>query len=161
LLLHHAQFVLQAQQRAEHVGVDDGGAIVGRLPGQRPELPFGASVVDRYVQATEALDDLFDQTANLGFVAHVGVQVLRTHAHGAQFGGQCLAGFIAAARNGNAGAFAGEGQRAVARPMPVSAPVTRTTGWGVFMVACFRGGLQVRWVKCGPVESFAPAIVGA
>ncbi len=76
-----------------------------------PELAFGAGVVDGHVDAAEALHGLLDQAADLGLVAHIGAQVLGTHAQGAQFGGQGVAGFVAAAADDQAGPFAGEGQR--------------------------------------------------
>jgi hypothetical protein len=49
------------------------------------------------------------------------------HTERAQFGGERLARFVAAAGDDNLGAFVSEGQGAVARPMPVRAPVIMTT----------------------------------
>src|SRR5207249_11306330 len=66
------------------------------------QLAFGAGVVDGDVQAAEVLDDMLDQAAHFGLMAHVGTQVLGADAKGAQFGCQRLAGFVAAAGHNHA-----------------------------------------------------------
>jgi len=63
----------------------------------------------------------------------------RFGAEAAQFGGQPLPGFLAATGNDNAAAFRREA-RAAARPMPVNAPVIKTTGYFMAMLHRPAGG---------------------
>jgi len=46
--------MLHAEERPEHVGVEGGGIGIGGRLRHWTGLAFGAGVVDRYVQATEA-----------------------------------------------------------------------------------------------------------
>ena len=126
---HHAQLMLHAQQRAEHVGVEGGGIAFGGLLRHRAGLAFGAGVVDGHVQATKARNGPIDQVAHLVLVAHVGRHELGFSAERAQFGlTSFLAGFLVATGNDECGAPSRANATAVARPIPVSAPVIKTTG---------------------------------
>jgi hypothetical protein len=95
---------------APHVGVEGGAVVVLGLLGDRPELAFGAGVVDGHVDAAETLHGLLDEAAHVTLVAHVGTQVLGTNAERAQFGSQRLAGFFAAAADHQSRAFGSKGQ---------------------------------------------------
>ncbi len=70
---HHAHLVLHAKQRAQHVGVEGGRVAVGRRFGHRAGQAFGASVVDRCIQAAEARHRLVDQLAHIVFAPHIGL----------------------------------------------------------------------------------------
>ena len=65
LRLHHAQLMLHAQQRAEHVGVKGGGVALSGLIGYRTGNAFSSRIVNRHIQSTEPRDSLIDQSANL------------------------------------------------------------------------------------------------
>ena len=69
--------------------------------------------------------------AHLVVVAHVGAHEFGFGAERAQFVGERLAGVVAAAGDDEAGAVAAKAS-AVARPMPVRAPVIENDGLGHF-----------------------------
>jgi hypothetical protein len=73
LRLHDAHLVLQAQQRAEHVGLESHGVIFGGLVHDRTGSAFDARVVDRDVDPSEAADGFVDQAAHLLLAADVGL----------------------------------------------------------------------------------------
>lgn len=79
-------------------------------------------------QAPEALNGLLDEVANIGFVADISADDFRFRVQVAEFGGEGVTFFFAAAADHDAGAFAGECQ-ALARPIPGSALVMRMVGW--------------------------------
>jgi len=127
LRLHYAQLVLQAEQRTQHIGIEGGGVAFAALIDEWTRLPFGARGIDGGVNAAEACNSLVDQIAHLVVVAHVGANEGGFGAEAAEFGFQCLAFRFAASRCDDACAFLGKAT-AVARPMPVNAPVINTTG---------------------------------
>ena len=124
---HHPQLMLHAEERAEHIGIERRGVAVGGLLRHRAGLAFGAGAVDGRIQTTEARDGLIHEVARIVFAAHVGMDEL---------------GFGAEARNSMANACPASScrpetmsrlpslakARAAARPMPVNAPVIKTTG---------------------------------
>src|SRR5438128_4352020 len=87
--------MLQAQQRAEDVRVENGRVALSRLLNYRARLAFGTSSVDGHVQAAKPLNGPVNQTAHIVFVAHVGTDVLSFHPERAQFGGQGIASVVA------------------------------------------------------------------
>ena len=93
---HHAQLVLQAEQHAEHVGVEGGGIARCRLLNHWTGFAFGAGVVDHGIEAPEALDRPVDETADIILVPHVG---LDEFGRGAEFADRCLSGILPAAGN--------------------------------------------------------------
>src|ERR1700722_588928 len=65
-LRHHAaQFMLPAEDRAQHIGVESRGMAFRGLLGGRAGLALGAGGVDRDIKAAEALHGLVDQSANV------------------------------------------------------------------------------------------------
>src|SRR4029434_4576685 len=101
---------------------------IGGLLRHGTGLAFGTGVVDRDVQATEALNGPIDQVPHLVLVAHIRTEELSFSAERAQLGCQFLAGFLVPTGNNGAGTFPRESPRRRARPIPVSAPVIKTTG---------------------------------
>src|SRR2546421_1249675 len=92
LSLHHAQLMLNAEQRPEHVGVEGGSIGVGVLLRHRTGLAFGAGVVDGRVQPTKPRDGLIDQVPHLVLVAHIRAQEFDVSAERAQLSREFLAG---------------------------------------------------------------------
>src|SRR5258705_3243743 len=91
------QFVLQAQERAKHIGVEHSCIALGGLLDQRARFSFGAGIVDRDIQAAEARDSLFDKVAHVAFVAHVRRNESGFNAEATKLGFECLALGLAAA----------------------------------------------------------------
>ena len=110
LRLHDAQFVLHAQDRAEHIGVERRCIAFGGLLGDRARLAFGAGVVDRDIEPAEACDGLVDQIAHVVFVAHVGVDELGLDPRLRSSASECLAGLSRRAGNDHLGALLGKGK---------------------------------------------------
>ena len=110
---HHAQLVLHAEQRTEHVGVEGGRVAVGGLLGHRAGLAFGAGGIDGHIQTAKARDGFVDQAAHIVFVAHIGPYKFRFRAEFAELVNQLLAFFVAPTGNNNLCAFLGkrEGRR--------------------------------------------------
>ncbi|WP_321890308.1 hypothetical protein [Paraburkholderia bannensis] len=75
-------------------------------------------------QAPEALNGLLDEVANIGFVADISADDFRFRVQVAEFGGEGVTFFFAAAADRDAGEC-----QALARPIPGSAPVMRMVGW--------------------------------
>ena len=86
LRLHHAQLVLHAEQRAEHVSVEGGRVAFGGLINNRARLTLGACGVDGGVDPAEPRNSLVDQTAHVVLVAHVGTDERRFGAEAAELG---------------------------------------------------------------------------
>src|SRR6266550_5760569 len=86
--------MLQAQQRAQHVGVEGGRVALSGLLSYRAGLAFGTSIVDGHVQVAKPLDGPINQTAHIVFVAHVGADVFSLHAKRTQFSSHGLASVI-------------------------------------------------------------------
>ena len=107
--LHHAQLMLHAQKRSQHIGVEGRRVAFRGLLRHRAGLAFGAGIVDGHVEPTKARDRSIDQVGDLIVVAHIGTYEFRLPPL-PQFGGQRLAGFITAAGDDDAGAFASEGK---------------------------------------------------
>jgi hypothetical protein len=57
---HHAQFMLHAQQHAQHIGVERGRIALCCLLGYETARPLSSGVIDGYIQATKAGDGLVD-----------------------------------------------------------------------------------------------------
>jgi hypothetical protein len=83
--------------------------IGSRLLDDRRRLAFSAGVVDRDVDAAEALDSLLDDAADLGFETNVSAQEFSLGAEGTQFGGEGLPCLLATAADDDAVSLAGEG----------------------------------------------------
>src|SRR5580765_4807537 len=103
--------MLHAEQRPEHVGVEGGRIGIGVLLRHRTRLAFGAGVVDRDVQATEALNGPIDQVPHLVLVAHIRTEELSFSAERAQLSYQFLAGFLVPTGNNRAVTFPRERPR--------------------------------------------------
>src|ERR1700704_1264382 len=71
LRLHHAQFVLHAEQRAKHIGVEGGCVAFGSLLSHRSRPTFGACGIDGGVDPAEACDGLVDEVTNLIIVTDI------------------------------------------------------------------------------------------
>jgi hypothetical protein len=111
LRLHDPQLVLQAQKRAEHIGIDHPCIAVGRLLGQRARFSFGAGIVDRDIQPAEAPDSLFDKVAHVVFVTHVRQNESGFSAEATKLDFECLAFGLAEAGYNDRCAFFGKGKR--------------------------------------------------
>src|ERR1700674_287076 len=74
---HHTKFVLHAQQRAEHVGIEGCHVVVRSLLryGAGHALRTGSVYSD--IQTAKSLHDLVDQVTYVFFVAHIGADELR------------------------------------------------------------------------------------
>ena len=73
------------------------------------EQAFGASVIDRHIDPSEACDGVLHQHADFGFEAYVGKEKNRLGAERTQFGGQSLASLFVTAADNHARLFLGEG----------------------------------------------------
>src|SRR5207244_6555728 len=111
LSLHHAQLMLHAEQRPEHIGVEGGGIGVGGLLRHRTGLAFGAGVVDGRVQPTKARDGPIDQAPHLVLVAHIRAQEFDVGAERAQLSREFLAGGLVATGDNDSVAVPREGTR--------------------------------------------------
>jgi hypothetical protein len=101
--------VLQAEQHAEHIGVERRCIAFGGLLRDRAGLAFGAGVVDGDVETAEARDCLVDEITDIVLVADVGADEFGLRAKRAQLLGQRLSGFVAAAGDDDTGAVSGVG----------------------------------------------------
>jgi hypothetical protein len=101
--------VLQAEQRAKHIGVEGGGIALGGLVDGEARLAFGARVVDRGVQTAEAGHRLVDQIANFAVVTDVGLDEDGFGAELPKFGFERLALGLPAAGDDESGAVPREG----------------------------------------------------
>jgi hypothetical protein len=72
LRLHHPQFVLHAQEDAEHVGVEGGGVTLRRLLRHRTCLALCSSVVDGDIETAEVRDGAVDKSLDFALLAHIG-----------------------------------------------------------------------------------------
>jgi hypothetical protein len=100
-----------AQKRAEHIGVEHPCIAIRRLLGQRAGVSFGAGIVDRDVQPTEAPDSLFDKVAHVVFVTHVRQNESGISAEATKLVFERLAFGLAAAAYDDGCAFFGKGKR--------------------------------------------------
>jgi hypothetical protein len=140
--------MLHAEQRAEHVGVEGGGIRVGGLLRHRARLAFGAGVVDRCVQAAEARDGPIDQFPHVVLVANVGAEEFDFSAECTQLSRELLAGLLVATGDNDAVAFPRE-RKSRRAPIPVSAPVIKTTGVSITLLLSIElapGGRRMRTV---------------
>ena len=120
--------MLHAEQRAEHIGIERRGVAVGRLLGHRAGLAFGAGAVDGRIQTTEARDGPIDQTAHIVFAAHIGTNEFRFAAEAAQ-AQRPTPGRLSSWRPETTTRLPSRASaKAAARPIPVNAPVIKTTG---------------------------------
>jgi hypothetical protein len=111
LHLHHAQFMFQAEEYAEHIGIEGGGIALRGLRYDRARRALGAGVVDGDVETTEPGDSLVHQILYVILVANVGANELSLGTERAELRGQRLTGVVAAAGNDEIGAFFREGGR--------------------------------------------------
>jgi hypothetical protein len=100
--------VLQAQERAEHIGIEHPRIAVGRLLGQRARFSFRAGIVDRDIQPAEALDSLFDNVPHVVFVTHVRQNESGLSAEATKVDFECLAFGLAAAGHNDCCTFFGK-----------------------------------------------------
>src|ERR1700719_183262 len=103
--------MLQAQYSAEHIGVEHSCIALGSLLDQRARVSFGAGIVDRDIQAAEALDSLFDKVAHVVFVTHVRQNESGFSAEATKLFFECLAFGLAAAGYNDRRALFGKGKR--------------------------------------------------
>src|SRR5471030_445555 len=107
---HYRQLIFQAEEDAQHVGVEDGVVVLDGLAGDRAADAFVAGVVDGDVEAAVAGHGRFNQFAHVVFLADVGQHEVGFGTELAQFGLQFGAGLGAAARDDQLGALPGVGQ---------------------------------------------------
>src|SRR5258706_12429746 len=98
--------MLQAQQRAQHVGVEGGSVALSGLLSYRAWLAFGTSSIDGHVQVAKPLDGPVNQTADIVFVAHVGADIFSLNAKRTQLGDQGIARVVAPPADDQVSAFA-------------------------------------------------------
>ena len=123
---HRAHLVLHAQDHAEHVGVEGRGIAFGGLVGDRANLALGAGIVHCDIETPKALDRLVDESADVILVAHVGLDEFGLGAERAQLVDERLADIVRRPATTTFAPFLAKAI-AAARPMPVSAPVIKTT----------------------------------
>src|SRR5216683_5192431 len=68
---HHPQFVLHAEQRTEHIGVEGGSEAFGGLFRNWARRTFCAGVVDGHIQTSETLDRLIHKVTHVLILADV------------------------------------------------------------------------------------------
>ena len=107
--LHHAQFVLHAEEHTEHVGIEGRRVTFRRLLGHRPRNALGAGVVDRDVEAAEPRDGLVDHRTNVIFLADVSFDEVGFRTERAKLFDKFRAGFLASSGDDHVCAFSCEG----------------------------------------------------
>ena len=124
--LHGAHFVLHAQDHAEDVGLE--GLVEGlrSLVGDRAGQAFRGGVVHGDVKTTKPRDGLVDHSAQVILLTDIGVDELCVRTEGAQLLNERLASLVTSTGNDHVRALLAKAT-AVARPMPVSPPVIKTT----------------------------------
>ena len=110
LLLHDANLVLHAEDHAENIRVECRGIAFRGLIRDRANLAFGAGIVHRDIETAKPCDGLVDQSADVIFVADVGIDELGLRTERAQFLDERLAGLVTPAGNDNRRALFGEGE---------------------------------------------------
>jgi hypothetical protein len=118
--------VLQGEQQAADVGVENGVVRLGGLSRQRPDAAGVAGVVDGRVEPAEDLDGPVDQRADVVLDRDVGADVLGPATQLPELGGERLA-FSSRRPETTRDAPSRAKAVAVARPIPARAPVTNTT----------------------------------
>src|SRR5258707_14031638 len=121
---HHAKFVLHAQQRSEHVGIERCRVAVRSLLRYRAGHAFRAGSVHSDIQTAKSFHGLVDQVTYVFFPAHIGADELRFRTSLTDFTDELLAFFLAPTGNNNPSTLLGKRD---CRPMPVSPPVIKTT----------------------------------
>jgi hypothetical protein len=118
--------VLHAQDHAENIRVERLGILLRALVSDRADLAFGASVVDRDIQTAKPRNGLVDECANVTLLTDVGVDELGLPPNERS---SLASAWPASSRRPATTTFAPclAKARAAARPMPVSAPVIKTT----------------------------------
>src|SRR6266446_5808019 len=102
LSLHDARFVLHAQEYAENIGVERRGIAFRGLLRDRAGFAFGAGIIDRDIETPEALDGAVDETTDIVFLAHIGLDEFGFGTERTELANQCLTGIRLAPRNNNA-----------------------------------------------------------
>src|SRR6266478_430517 len=102
LYLHDARLVLHAQEYAENIGVERRGIAFGGLLRDRAGFTFGAGIIDRDIETPEALDGAVDETTDIVFLAHIGLDEFGFGTERTELANQCLTGIRLAPRNNNA-----------------------------------------------------------
>ena len=125
--LHDAHFVLHAQDHAENIRVERRGIAFRGLVRDRANLAFGAGIVHGDIETAKPCDGLVDESADVIFLADVGVDELGLRTERAQLLDERLAGVITPTGTTTFAPFLAKAT-AAARPMPVRAPVIKTTG---------------------------------
>jgi hypothetical protein len=122
---HHAKFVFHAQQCAEHIRIERRRVALGSLLHHRAGHAFRTGGVHRDIQTAIPFHGLVDQVAHVLLAAYIGADELRFRTVVADFTDQLLA---SSSRRPETTTRAPSlaNARAVARPIPVSAPVIKT-----------------------------------
>jgi hypothetical protein len=94
--------MLHAQEHAENIGVERRGVAFRGLVRDRAGFTLGASVVHRDIEAPEALDRAVDETADIAFLAHIGLDEFGFGTERAEFANQRPAGIRLSPGNNNA-----------------------------------------------------------
>src|ERR1700738_1769986 len=109
LSLHDAHFVLHAQDHAENIRVERRGIAFRSLGRDRATLSFGAAIDHRDIETAKPCDGLVDHSADVTFLADVGVDELGLRTERAQLLNERLAGLITPTGNDHLRALLGEG----------------------------------------------------
>ncbi len=102
--------MLQAQQGAQHIGIEGRGVALGGLVDDRSRLSLGAGIVDGRIETAETGYGLVDQVADFIVVTDVGLDECDFGAELPEFGFECLALGLTAPGNDQAGTVPGKGQ---------------------------------------------------
>ena len=94
--------MLYAQEHAEDVGVERRGIAFRSLLRDRAGFTFGAGIVHRDIETSEALDSAVDETTDIVFLAHVCLDEFGFGTERAQLANQFLAGIRLSPGNNNA-----------------------------------------------------------
>jgi hypothetical protein len=118
--------VLHAQDHAENIRVERLGIAFRALVRDRANLALGASIVHRDIETAKLCDGLVEQSANVILLADVGADEFGLRTQRTQLFNERLASLITPTGNDDIAPFLAKAT-AAERPMPVRAPVIKTT----------------------------------
>src|SRR5580693_7882355 len=72
---HDFEFMLKPQKGTEDVGIESRGVTFYGLINERPRVSFGSRIIDRDINASEALNGLINQIVHIFLDAHIGTDI--------------------------------------------------------------------------------------